>query len=113
ESQLRIGDYIELDTGQNGEVQEINFRSTIIRTNDGTDIILPNSHLISDRVINWTLNDPFRRIHVPFSVSYDSDKELVKKIVIAAAKELPYTLKAPAKADPTVYLTKLGDNGLE
>lgn len=113
ESQLRIGDYIELDTGHKGEVQEINFRSTIIRTNDGTDIILPNAHLISDRVINWTLHDPFRRLHVPFSVAYGTDLELVRKIVIEAAKELPFTLKAPAKSDPSVVLIALGDSGIE
>lgn len=113
ESKLRIGDYIEIDSGEKGEILEINFRSTVIRTNDGTDIILPNSHLLSDKVINWTLNDPFRRIHVPFSVAYGSDKDMVKKVVAEAAKALPYTLKEPAKSDPCVLMTKLGDNGLE
>lgn len=113
ESYLRIGDVIELESGQRGEILEINFRSTTIRTNDGTDLLLPNSLLIDRGVTNWTLADPYRRLHVPFSTSYGIDKEFVAKIISEGAKELSFTIMRPIKPDPLVYLTKLGDNGLE
>jgi potassium efflux system protein len=112
ESQIKIGDYIELESGAKGEIREIHFRNTILKTNDGTDIIVPNSQMINTRIVNWTLNDPYRRIRIPFSVVYGSDKELVAQVIIEAAKKVPFTLKKN-KPDPAVYLTKLGENGLE
>ncbi len=113
ESYLKIGDLIELDSGQRGEILEINFRSTTIRTFDGTDLLIPNSQLIDRGVTNWTLADPYRRIHVPFSTAYGTDKDFVAKIITEGAKELPFTIHRPLKPDPIVSLVKFGDSGLE
>lgn len=92
ESHLRVGDFIELEDGSCGEIREINIRSTTITTNDGVDILIPNSQLLNSRVSNWTLSDPFRRVHIPFSVAYGTDKELVTRVVTEAALKLPYTM---------------------
>ncbi len=113
ESYLKVGDYIELETGIKGEVKAINFRTIILRTNDGVDILIPNSDVVSNRVINWTLNDPYRRVHIPFSVAYGTDKELVKRIVIEAAFDVEYTLPKGKKPDPQVRFIKFADSSLE
>lgn len=113
ESQLQVGDYIEMENGIRGEVIEINFRSTYIKTNDGVAIIVPNSEFINFRVINWTLKEGFRRIRIPFSVAYDSDKDLVAKVVQEAAEKVPLTLKSDKVPDPKVGLVNLGQDGIE
>lgn len=113
ESHIKVGDYIEVATGMRGEVKEINFRTTILGTNDGIDVIVPNSEIISNRIINWTLKHPFRRVHVPFSVAYGTDKDLVEKIIVEAAKKVPQTLEKPGFGEPFVILTKFSDNALE
>jgi potassium-dependent mechanosensitive channel len=113
ESQIKVGDFIELESGARGEIREINVRSTVIRTNDGVDILVPNSQLLTTRVINWTLSDPFRRIRIPFSVAHGVDKDFIASIIVEAAKQVPLSLKRGNKPDPVVYLTKIGENGLD
>ena len=62
-----------------GEVREVNIRSTLIRTLDNADILVPNSDFITNQVNNWTLNDDVRRFTIHFSVAYGSDLSLVTK----------------------------------
>jgi small-conductance mechanosensitive channel len=112
EQSIKVGDFIELGGGQRGEVQEISIRSTRITTNDNIDIILPNSVLVGDKVINWTLRDVVRRLRVPFGVAYGSDKELVKKAGLEAAASVPFTLAEPASRGPQVWLVGFGDSNL-
>ena len=81
EQNLKIGDVVELDSGVRGHVKEINVRSTLISTNDGVDIVVPNSEFISGKVTNYTLREPYHRIHVPFGVAYGSDKDEVRRVV--------------------------------
>lgn len=113
ESHLKVGDYIELDTGLRGEIREINVRSTLITDNDGIDVLVPNSEIISNKVLNWTLKVPYRRFHIPFTVAYGTDKDLLAKLIVEAAKEVPHTLIKLGIPDPVVRLTKLGDYGME
>lgn len=113
ERNLKIGDVVKLDTGVTGVVREINVRSTLITTNDNVDIAVPNSEFIAGKVVNYTLRDPFHRIHVPFSAAYGSDKERVRQVITEAARKLPFTLTTEKDRNPDVWLVKLGDNALE
>ncbi len=113
ESHLKVGDYIELDTGIKGEVREINVRSTVVTDNDGIDVLVPNSEIISNKVLNWTLKVPYRRFHIPFTVAYGTDKDLLAKLIVQAAKNIPHTLTKLGIPDPVVRLNKLGDYGME
>jgi len=113
ENQLKVGDYIELESGVLGEVKEINVRSTYIKTNDGIAVMVPNSELTTARVINWTHREPFRRVQIHFSVTYDSDKDLVKKVVKEAVLKVPITLKKSWVPEPRVYIDEMGPNSLE
>lgn len=113
ESHIKVGDFIEIASGVRGEVKEINVRSTIIAMNDGLDAIVPNSEMISNRVVNWTLSHPYKRITVPFTVAYGTDKEFVRKIVLEAAQKVPETLIKPGFSDPSVTLKEFGPTGLD
>lgn len=113
ESQIKVGDFVEIASGVKGEVKEINVRSTIITMADGLDVIVPNSEMISTRVVNWTLIHPYRRIQIPFSVAYGSDKDLVRKVISEAAAKMPQTLVKPGFSDPNVVMTRFGDSGIE
>src|SRR5690606_9974763 len=113
QNQLKVGDFVEIDTGLRGEIREINFRSTVITTNDGIDVLVPNSELISNRIVNWTMRDPYRRVHIPFRVAYGSDIDEVARVVIEASKKVPGTLQKIGVPEPKVDLSKFGENALE
>jgi len=113
ERTVKVGDFIELDSGVTGIVKEINVRSTLINTNDNVDIIVPNGELIAGRVTNWTLRETIRRVHVPFGVAYGSDKELVKKAVLEAAAAVSHTLADEPHHEPQVWLVGFGDSSLD
>lgn len=110
---LKVGDFVELESGIHGEVKDINIRATLIRTNDNIDILVPNSEFVSGRVTNWTHNEVSRRLKVPFGVAYGSDKETVKTAAMEAAAAVPYTLTLSGKRAPQVWLTGFGDSSLD
>ncbi len=112
EHTLRVGDYIELDTGLTGTVKAINVRSTLINTNDNIDIVVPNSEFVSTRLTNWTLGERILRMRIPFGVAYGSDKELVKKAALEATAEVPYTLTHMKGREPDIWLVEFGDSSL-
>ena len=112
EQTLKVGDFIELESGLMGEVREINIRSTLITTNDNVDVVVPNSEFVSGHVMNWTMRDVNRRIHVPFGVAYGTDKELVRKAALEAAANVKQTLTGNDARSPQVWLTEFGDSSL-
>lgn len=113
EKTLKIGDFIELQGGLSGVVKEINFRSTVLTTNDNIDIIVPNEAFIKNQLINWTHMDAKRRIHVPFGVAYGTPKEIVQKAGLEAAAALPWTFDDKGERTPQVWLVKFGEFRLE
>jgi small-conductance mechanosensitive channel len=109
---VHIGDYVELPDGTRGLVQEIGPRATRIRNNDNVYLLVPNSKLIENAVINWTLRGETRRIHVPFAVALGADKERVRECVLAAAHDVPFTLPDTASRKTQVWMTGYGDSAL-
>ena len=110
---LKVGDFVELQSGISGEVREIKVRSTVINTNDNVDIVVPNSEFMVTDVTNWTLTETYRRIHIPFKVAYGSDKDAVRKAGLEAAEKLPHTLLGVPGRNPGVWLVSFGDSGLD
>jgi small-conductance mechanosensitive channel len=106
EQPIRIGDRVEA-TGVLGDVIKIGARSTWVRTNDNVIIIVPNSRFIENPVTNWTANDPNVRIALTVGVGYNSDPELVRRLLLQAAADHPKVLKEPA---PDVIFTEYGDS---
>jgi len=112
EHSLRVGDYIELDTGLTGTVKAINVRSTLINTNDNIDIVVPNSEFVTTRLTNWTLGERILRVRIPFGVAYGSDKDLVRKAALEAAADVSFTLTNMKGRETDVWLVEFGDNSL-
>lgn len=113
ERSLKVGDFVELASGVQGEVREINVRSTLINTNDNVDIVVPNSEFMNTQVVNWTLLEAYRRIHLPFRVAYGTDKELVRQAILEAADKLPHTMTGIPGRNPAVWLKTFGENCYE
>ena len=111
ERSLKVGDFVELASGVTGEVKAINVRSTQIKTNENIDIVVPNSEFMNTNVINWTLQEPSRRVHYPFRVAFGVDKDLVRKAGLEAAEKLSHTLSGIPGKNPQVWLVGYGENG--
>ena len=109
ERPIRIGDYITIGEDE-GDVQSINLRTTIVITNDQIAIIVPNSRLVSQRVVNWSYGDPRARIAIPIGVADDSDLQLVTDTLIEAAHDVSNVLNNPP---PRVQFLKFGDYSLD
>ena len=113
EKSVKVGDFIELQSGVTGLVREINIRATLVTTNDNVDILVPNEEFIKAQVINWTLKETRRRMHVPFGVAYGSNKELVRQAGLEAAAEVPWTYTSSEARKPQVWLVGFGDSALD
>ena|ERR1051326_353690 len=109
ERPIRVGDRITIGEDE-GDVESINLRTTIVSTNDRIAIIIPNSKLVSQRVINWSYADPRARISIPIGVADDSDVDSVTKTLIEAAQDVEYVLPDPP---PRVQFLKFGDYSLD
>ncbi len=112
EGSIRVGDYVELDSGLMGVVREIRSRATLITTNDNIDVIVPNSELTANRMINWTLRESIARMRIPFAVAYGSDKELVKQAALDAVDEGEFCIRHTIGRKPAVRLISFGENAL-
>lgn len=109
ERPIRIGDRITIGEDE-GDVQSINLRTTVVTTNDRIAIIVPNSKLVGQRVVNWSYGDPRARISIPIGVADDSDIELVTHTLIEAAEGVSNVLTEPK---PRVQFLKFGDYSLD
>jgi small-conductance mechanosensitive channel len=113
--QVRLGDYIKLDTAEEGYVTDISWRTTTIRTLGSNLIIVPNSKLAKAVVTNYHLPEMQISSQVQVNVSYDSDPDKVEKVLLeigtAAAKDIPGMLALPAPSvafDPGFGESSLG-----
>lgn len=110
---IQVGDFIELESGLRGEVVEIGPRATRLRTNDDFNVVIPNSRFMQSEVVNWTYNDESCRIRVAFSVAEEADKALVRDVVLAAARALPFTTPDQDNRKTQVWLTGFSGDGLD
>ncbi len=106
---LRLGDRVQLGEIE-GDVERIGAFSTIILSVDGASVVLPNSQIVQNQLINWTLTNPSRCITLTVGVHYDSDVQLVRQLLLEAAIRNEDVLQEPA---PDARLAKFGDSRLE
>jgi len=109
ERSMRIGDTVQVDNFS-GVITEINARYTVIRSLSGRESIVPNEMLITNRVENLSLADPRVWQATNVSVGYDSDVDLVTRLLMQAAISQTRVLKEPA---PSVALMNFGADGLD
>ena len=109
ERKVRVGDTIEVD-GVVGVVSEINTRSSIIRSFNGIENLVPNSLFLENRVVNWTLNNRLIRREIKIGVTYGTSTQDVIRILTEAADRHGLVLDDPA---PVATLSNFGDNSLD
>lgn len=114
ERTIRIGDYIEVTDTIRGTVSDMKMRSTTVTTNDNIDVIIPNSSFIQNNVINWTLENDIRRIHIPFSVAYGTPNQKVEEVILGELKDsnINYVSKPP-KYTTLVWMTAMGSSSVD
>jgi small-conductance mechanosensitive channel len=108
ERPITIGDRVEVGNVE-GDVIEINARSTTVVTNDNIAIIIPNSKFVTENVVNWSLTGSDVRFRIPLCVAYGSDLKKVVALLEEVARDNPDVLETPS---PAVRFVAFGDNGL-
>jgi len=93
-----------------GWVEELRGRYVVVRDRDGVETLVPNQHLITNPVINWSYTDPRVRLKLPIRVSYKDDPEVAMKLLLQATDGHPRILHEPA---PVARLIGFGDHGIE
>jgi len=110
EGQATVGDYVELDGGEAGTIVKTTARSMILETYDGRWIVVPNEDFITTRVVNYSDQGSANRYEADFSVSYDTDINLVPALVEAAVSKHPEVLDDPFP--PDCELRGFGESGI-
>ena len=109
ERPIRVGDKVTV--GQyTGIITKIRLRSTTLLNSDHMEVVLPNQAFVTDRFINWTLNNTITRLQIFFKVSYDTDLDLMQRLLLQAVNEAPKVLSEP-KVE--INMLHFGDNALE
>jgi small-conductance mechanosensitive channel len=109
ERPIKVGDWVQLGD-QWGEISKIGLRATVVKTFDRSDVVVPNSDLVSNQVTNWTLSDRFMRITIPVGVVYGSDVPLVMQTLKECAYDNPMVVSNPT---PQILFMSFGDSSLD
>ena len=102
-------DLIEVN-GLLGKVESVGIRTTTIRTFNNVEVIVPNTNLVNNQLINYTHSDPIIRLDIPLGVSYSSNPFKVKEALIENLSKLENILKKP---EVIVYFTNFGESSLD
>ncbi len=96
---FKTGDFVELN-GVSGSVADIRFMNTVIKTVDNKKIIIPNSHITTNHIINYSAENT-RRVDLLFSISYTDDIQMAKNVILDVAKSDSKILRDP---EPVVFV---------
>lgn len=111
--QIKVGDYIKLSTGEEGNVADISWRNTTIKVMSNNMIIVPNQKIASSIITNYCMPERELSIVVGASVSYDSDLERVEKVTIEVAKEIMKEMEPDIiEFEPAVRFHTFGDSSI-
>lgn len=109
ERSVQVGDFIQVGE-HSGTVERVGARSIVLKTLDRIAVIVPNSRLLGEEVINWSHRNSTSRLHIPVSVAYGSDIEKVKSALLEAAEGHLEVLRNPK---PQVNFAGFGENSLD
>jgi len=109
ERSVEVSDVVEVDSLV-GTITKIGLRTSNLKTQNNITIVIPNSKLTVDNVVNWSHFDDNVRFNISVGVAYGSDTKLVKKVLLGVAKENSYVLSTPG---PFVRFVNFGDSSLD
>ncbi len=109
EQPIRVGDTVTVGD-KSGTVSRIRMRATTIVDWDRKEHIIPNKEFVTGQIVNWTLSDTTLRITVPVGVEYGTDPQLVKRVLLEAAKKVEHVAEDPA---PMALFRGFGDSSLD
>jgi small-conductance mechanosensitive channel len=109
---LKIGNYVKLESGEEGFVEKVGWRSTWVRQGVNNMIILPNKSLVNARLLNYDYPSPETIIPVPMSVHYTSDLAKVERVVVEVATEVLRSSQGAVEFAPVVRFTKFDASGI-
>ncbi len=113
---LTVGDYIELEDGRAGTIRALNMRSTILKTFEGKDIMVPNESFITTSFINWTHENKKQRYAIEFQVAYDTDVEKLVDVLKETVAQHPQVISGPNASDeeqPDAEISGFGESGID
>jgi small-conductance mechanosensitive channel len=105
---LHIGDVVSVDN-RKGEVTSLTTRYVVLKSDDGTESLIPNDTFITSAVVSQTYSNRRIRLILPFRVSYTSNVELALSVMLDAAQKRPQVLADP---EPVVHLKEFVDSGI-
>jgi small-conductance mechanosensitive channel len=106
-----IGDFVNLDSGERGQVTHVGLRSTRLLTRDDVEVTIPNAVIANAKIVNETGGRwPKRRVRVRVGVAYGSDVDRVKELLLKIGTENPATCNDP---EPRVRFTQFGESSLD
>jgi small-conductance mechanosensitive channel len=106
---LRVGDFIEFEN-LSGYIEEVSLQSTVIRTLDGGNVVVPNRHLTESRVVNWSYDSYAARIHIPVGIAYGSDLAVATEAILSCAYTDASVVYDPA---PKVLFSGFGSSSID
>lgn len=109
EKPVNVGDIIEID-GQSGTMKSIGFRSSVISTWEGADVIMPNGDILNSHLVNWSLSGNKRRLSISVGISYDSNLKEIKEVLMSILEEQSGIMKNP---EPVVQFEKFGESSID
>ena len=107
---FKVGDKVEMESGEMGTILDIGIRSTKLRTFDNEVIYIPNGSLANTKIKNFTVPDLSVRVNVNFGVEYGSDPEKVRNVVMEAIKKVDTVIENP---EPVVQFLNMSDFSLD
>jgi small-conductance mechanosensitive channel len=110
---IRVGDFVRLESGQEGYVEEIGWRNTRVRLLPNNLVVIPNSKLSQTVITNYFLPEPNMSVYVPCGVSYDSDLDQVERVCVDLARKIQRTVPgADPEWEPVVRWKSFGDSAV-
>ncbi len=110
DSTFKVGDKVELESGEMGVVLDIGLRSSKLKTYDNEVIHIPNGFLANAKIKNFTHPDDSIRVNVEFGVAYGSDTEKVRQVVLESIKNIDTVIEEP---EPVVQFLNMSDSSLD
>lgn len=108
ERPIKVGDYVEVE-GEFGQIEDIGMRSTVVLSPGNVHIIMPNSHFLEKKVVNWTHADPLVRGSVKVGIAYGSDTQKANEILVQVMESDPQISNI---RKPYAWFQDFGDSSL-